>query len=51
MGKTSLAATSLIAALPGAVMTYIGVMAFLGYAEKMPGMLKIVAGATVGLSA
>jgi len=32
-------------------MTYIGVMAFLGYAEKMPGMLKIVAGATVGLSA
>lgn len=43
MGKTALAGTSVIAAIPGAVLTYLMLMAVLNSFEPMPTMLKVAA--------
>lgn len=47
MSKTSLALTSLVAALPAAYLTYIMVMTFLSHAGGMPMGLTVLAGLTL----
>lgn len=49
--KSALAATSSIAAIPGAFMAYLAVMAFLNHLEGMPTMLTVVIGVTLLFSA
>jgi len=51
MTRNSLAATSLVAAIPAGFMAYFGVMAFLNYVENMPMMLKVVNGMALLVSA
>lgn len=51
MSKTSLALTSLVAAVPAAFLAYLMVMTFLSRAEHMTGMMQVLAGMTLLVSA
>lgn len=51
MSKTGLALASLAAALPGAALVYVLVMAFLNYSDRMSGALMGLAGLTLLLGA
>lgn len=50
MSKLQLFFTSLVAALPGAALSYVLVMSFLGYADKSSGGMKGLVGFTLLLS-
>lgn len=50
MGRTSLAATSLVAAVPAGVLAYVTIMAFVNYADAMPTMMLVVNGAAVTIA-
>ena len=50
MTKSALAATSLIAAVPGGFLAFLTVKAFLDHADKMGGMLQVVTGTTLLVS-
>ena len=48
MNRMSLAATSLVAAIPAAIMAILGIMAFLSHTEHMkPLVMAVMAGATL----
>jgi hypothetical protein len=49
--KSALAATSLVAAVPGGFMAYLAVMAFLNHLDGMPTMLMVVTGTALAFSA
>lgn len=51
MTKSALAATSLVAAVPGGFMAYLAVMAFMNHMAAMPVLLQAVVGATLLCSA
>lgn len=51
MNRNTFAAVSLIAAVPGAFMAYLLVMAFVNRFESMAGMFRIVSGLTLLVSA
>ena len=50
MSKGALTLTSLVAAIPGGFLTYLTIMAFINYTDKMVTMLQVVTGVTLVIS-